>query len=324
MDNEKLKEAFSKIKQDMFSLGDEISEIRRQLLESNQLMQQINNEITEIKLQNIEKNSENYEKTIEKTLTDNATHNLETSTHPVTSTQTSTHPQEIEGLKTSNLHISIGNQGASTDRQTNRQTDEKPPQDILRQIISRKTQIFPKTTENVVTKYPETDQTSQQNQEFVVDKSFEKEINQEDLKKNKDNLDQDRVPETVQNTGQNQENTEKSISQDISDASELLDSLDNLKKQIRRKFKRITRQEMLVFSTIYTMEEQDREGVDYKKISFKLGLSQSSIRDYVQRMIEKGIPIIKEKINNKKIILHISKELKKIASLNTIIQLRDI
>ncbi len=117
---------------------------------------------------------------------------------------------------------------------------------------------------------------------------------------------------------------EKPIQQQISEASEILDSLDAIKKDIRRKFKRITKQEMLVFSSIYTLEEQDQEGADYNKISLKLGLSQGSIRDYVHRMINKGIPITKERMNNNKIILHVSKELRRIASLSTIIKLREI
>jgi len=56
----------------------------------------------------------------------------------------------------------------------------------------------------------------------------------------------------------------------------------------------------------------------------KLNLTESSIRDYVRRLIKKGIPIDKNKINNKNIQLSISPNLKKIASLNTILQLRDI
>ena len=117
-------------------------------------------------------------------------------------------------------------------------------------------------------------------------------------------------------------NTEKPISEQISEASEIIDSLDNIKNEIKQKFRRITNQEMLVFSTIYQLEEQDLE-VDYQKIASKIGLSQSSIRDYIQRMINKGIPIIKEKFNNKKIILHISPNLKKIAKLDTILKIHE-
>lgn len=109
----------------------------------------------------------------------------------------------------------------------------------------------------------------------------------------------------------------------IDQVSRLLDSLDTIKKDIRSRFKHLTKQEMLVFSTIYQLEE---EGfiVDYPLIAKKLALSESSIRDYSQRIIKKGIPIQKDKENNKKITLSISKDFKKIASLQTIIALREI
>jgi len=116
----------------------------------------------------------------------------------------------------------------------------------------------------------------------------------------------------------------RSVDQHISDASEMIDTLDTLKKEIRLKFKQMTTQEMLVFSTIYQFEEQGDPHIDYKKLALKLSLSQSSIRDYVQRIANKGIPIHKTKLNNKKITLSISPELKKIASLNTILALREM
>jgi predicted transcriptional regulator len=103
----------------------------------------------------------------------------------------------------------------------------------------------------------------------------------------------------------------------------MLDSLDSLKKEIRLKFKRLTDQEILVFSTIYQLEEEIGE-VDYKMVSQKLNLTESSIRDYVGRLIKKGIPVDKNKINNKTIHLSISKNLKKVASLPTILQLIDL
>jgi len=218
MDEEKIKESFARAKQDIDFLANEISEIKQ--------------EIHEIKLFLDEFSSSTLRQI-------NATDN-------VTSTHNTTVPQEVEGLNTPNLGISIGNQGASTDRQTDRQTDN--------------------STHNL------------------------------DL---------------------------SSIETNIHEASEILDSLDALKKEIRLKFKRITQQEMRVFSIIYQLEEQNIEP-NYKGIALKLGLSESSIRDYVQRMINKGIPIKKHKINNKKLVLSISPELKKIASLATIIKLREL
>ena len=109
----------------------------------------------------------------------------------------------------------------------------------------------------------------------------------------------------------------------VDNAVEILDSLDSLKKEIRLKFKRLTDQEWMIFSTLYQLEEQ--EGfTDYKTLSKRLKLTESSIRDYIGRLIKKGIPVEKNKVNNKTIQLSISKNLKKIASLSTIIQLRDL
>ena len=109
----------------------------------------------------------------------------------------------------------------------------------------------------------------------------------------------------------------------VENAAEILDSLDALKKEIRLKFKRLTEQELLVFSTIYQLEEQEGQ-VDYKSIAKRLNLTESSIRDYVGRLIKKGIPVDKTKINNKSISLAISSNLKKIAPLSTILRLREI
>jgi len=109
---------------------------------------------------------------------------------------------------------------------------------------------------------------------------------------------------------------------EIQKVSHLLESLDSIKKDLRLKFKRLTKQEMLVFSTIYTLEQQ--EEASYSSVAKKLNLSESSIRDYTIRLIQKGVPILKEKLDNKRVLLHISSELKKIASLDTILKLREI
>ncbi len=124
----------------------------------------------------------------------------------------------------------------------------------------------------------------------------------------------------IENTSKNQQ---KGVENPISDAAKILDSLDNLKKEIRLKFKRLTEKEILVFSAIYQIEEE-KGHTDYKTLSEKLGLTESSVRDYIGRLILKGIPVEKKKINNKTIHLFISKDLKKIAPLSTILQLRDL
>ena len=116
------------------------------------------------------------------------------------------------------------------------------------------------------------------------------------------------------------QNSQKKM--EIKDIIKILDSLDNVKKEIRLKFKRLTEQEFLVFSTIYQLENTVE--VNYRILSEKLGLSESSIRDYVGKLIKKGAPLDKVRLNNKSIKLSIPEDLKKIASLSTIMQLRGL
>jgi len=117
-----------------------------------------------------------------------------------------------------------------------------------------------------------------------------------------------------------QEKTKENV---IDNAAMILESLDNIKKEIRLKFKRLTDQEILVFSALYQLDEEQGH-TEYRTLAQRLGLSESSIRDYVGRLIKKGIPVEKKKINNKTIHLSVSANLKKIATLQTILQLRDI
>ena len=129
--------------------------------------------------------------------------------------------------------------------------------------------------------------------------------------------------QTDRQTDKTPQNSLKNNVNSIENAFEVLNSLDNIKKEIRIKFKKLTEQELLVFSVIYQLEEEE-EYTDYKTLSKRLNLTESSVRDYVGRIIKKGIPVEKSKIKNKTIILSISPQLKKIASLATILQLRDI
>ena len=207
-----LKEAFQRIKEDIISLKEDLYSVKKDI-EGLKEMLKIANVLPAF----------------------NSTTQHINSTIP---TQNPAHKSPFSPLKGENQHISTGNEGVPTDRQTDQQTDRQTPHSS------------------------------------------------------------------------------------ISDATEILNSLDNVKKEIRLKFKRLTDQEVLVFSTIYQLEEESGP-IDYKSISQKLLLTESSIRDYVGRLIKKGIPLEKKKINNKTIQLSISQNLKKIASLSTILYLRD-
>jgi hypothetical protein len=109
----------------------------------------------------------------------------------------------------------------------------------------------------------------------------------------------------------------------LSRVSEILGTLDELKKEVRIKFKRLTPQEMAVYGAIYNLESQGF-AVDYGLLSQHLGLTEISIRDYIRKILLKGTPLVKYRESNKHILLSVPEDLRKIASLETLYQLRNI
>jgi len=236
-----IKESFRKVRKDMNFIYEEIFTLKQLFYKNNEDLIKIQTFLEENnkKIVNFEEKIKSFFKTQnlqkEAFILDNSTHNTPSN-----------------GLKGLNLPFSIGNEGVSTDRQTDRQTDNDP------KISSGKFEKIEKIEEN-----------------------------------------------------------------SIKNAVEMLDSLDNIKKQIRLRFKKLTPQEFSVFTTIYQCAEE-KGYCDYFSLSKKLGLSESSIRDYVGRIIKKGVPLDKKKINNKNISLSIPDDLRRVASLPTILQLREL
>ncbi len=129
--------------------------------------------------------------------------------------------------------------------------------------------------------------------------------------------------QTDRQTDTYSQNNSKNNENPFENALEILNSMDSAKKEIRLKFKKITDQEFLVFSTIYQMEDEGNSP-DYRTLSEKLGLTESSIRDYVGKLIRKGIPLNKNKVNNKQVILSVSPSLRNTVSLSAILQLKHL
>ncbi len=132
------------------------------------------------------------------------------------------------------------------------------------------------------------------------------------------------VPTDKQTNRQTFQQTHFIPNSDFEQASNILSSLDDIKKGIRFKFKRLTPQEMLVFSVLYGLEEQKIKEITYRTLATQIRLSESSIRDYINKLINKGIPIEKIRQNNKTIMLKISQDLKKVVTLATIQNLRSL
>jgi len=130
--------------------------------------------------------------------------------------------------------------------------------------------------------------------------------------------------QTNRQRGNTSINPEKPLNEGLKNIREVLNSLSDIKKEVRYKIKSLTPQEMLIFSKIYSLEEEGFSQITYKFLSEIFKLSESSIRDYTNRLIKKGIPVVKIKQNNKIIYLRISEDLKNIATLATLQQLRDL
>ena len=86
-----------------------------------------------------------------------------------------------------------------------------------------------------------------------------------------------------------------------------INNLNNLEKTLKKAFSRLTRQEFLVFLTIYQLEDEISE-VTHSHLAQKLKLTEGCIRSYVSSIIRKGLPLTRQKINNKLTILRISTE----------------
>jgi len=102
----------------------------------------------------------------------------------------------------------------------------------------------------------------------------------------------------------------------------LMSLVTNLKEEMRQNFLKLTKQEFLIFSVVYSLDDEGVQ-VTYPLIAAKTRLSESSIRDYISRIIEKGITLEKHKINNKQVIIRVKDELKSLATLDSLVKLRE-
>ncbi len=103
---------------------------------------------------------------------------------------------------------------------------------------------------------------------------------------------------------------------------DLNELVSNLKTDLQKRFKSLTKQEFHIFSVIFTVDKT-QNAVTYRDISLKTGLTESSVRDYIQKIIRKGVPIIKEKLNNKVTLLKIPEEIRNLATLDNLLRIRN-
>jgi DNA-binding MarR family transcriptional regulator len=200
--------------------------------------------------------------------------------------------------------------------------------DEILKLKSQITQIQTNPTQNLSYSSQQTDRQTNRHWTPLQDSSFLPENNPPCPQNNEFSIGNRGVP-TDRQTNQQTDRQTNIYSQNnenlaFKQANKILASLDSIKKEIRLKFKRLTPQEMLVFSILYTLDEQKNPKITYKTLADHLNLSQSSIRDYINKLIQKGVPVDKIRQNNKTILLKISQDLKNLATLATIQNLREL
>ncbi|MBT3394854.1 hypothetical protein HOA59_01505 [archaeon] len=110
-------------------------------------------------------------------------------------------------------------------------------------------------------------------------------------------------------------NNHSTVNHSLSDQSL---NIQSLRKDIESRFVTLTNKEFLVFLTVYQLEEDLERGITYYDLSSKIGLTAGCIRGYVSAILRKGLPLIKRKINNRTITLHIESEFRKLDAKETL------
>ncbi|MBU2496468.1 MAG: hypothetical protein KJ767_00210 [Nanoarchaeota archaeon] len=109
--------------------------------------------------------------------------------------------------------------------------------------------------------------------------------------------------------------------QETETSKTLQENVEKLKKALKEVFKTLTKQEFYVFSLIYQLEDELKRPVTYTDLANRTNLTPNSLRDYISKLIVKKVPIIKEKINNRQILLKIAPELRNIETLDNLLKI---
>jgi len=99
--------------------------------------------------------------------------------------------------------------------------------------------------------------------------------------------------------------------------------IEPIKQEIEENFKKLTEKQFLVFMSIYELEEQKDSPIRYKDIAEHLNLTQSSVRDHVNELTIKKIPLTKEIFNNK-VFLSIPHEFRTLTLASKLLNFRQL
>ena len=106
------------------------------------------------------------------------------------------------------------------------------------------------------------------------------------------------------------------------DGAEVLFKLNKIRDNTKKMVQSLTSQELAVLCKIYELEEVN-EPVTYAVLAKRLGLTESSMRDYITRLLKKDAPLEKRKRNNKQVEISLIKDTKILIQLHTLNHLRN-
>ena len=94
-----------------------------------------------------------------------------------------------------------------------------------------------------------------------------------------------------------------------------------LRMLIENKFRSLTDMEFAIFMTIYQLEEELGK-VTYQDIAKKFNLTEATVRNHITNLINKSVPIDKERSFNKKTVFYINKSFRELNITSKILELR--
>lgn len=132
------------------------------------------------------------------------------------------------------------------------------------------------------------------------------------------------TPISTGNQGVNNNSQQSTVnnSQQQSTILQQSTTLEQLKKDIENKFKTLTDREFSVFLTLYSMDKEKGGEVSYSEISLQLNLSEATIRGYINALINKKLPIQRNRFFNSKVSLSIKNEFKQLDLYQKLLSLR--
>ena len=99
-------------------------------------------------------------------------------------------------------------------------------------------------------------------------------------------------------------------------------SLETVKKEFEELFRDLTDREFSVFMAIYQLEEDLQAPVSYCEVSKILKITEITVRNYVNSMMNRGIPIEKHRQYNRKVSLSIKKDMRDLNLASKLLKIR--